>query len=91
MERTGRGEAGWLTFDLDAPLHIQAGVAYIVVVTCGPDKLYPMITDGLTEPITNRDLIAISGMYSYTTQGMPDNAVSTNYLRDVVFIPDTSK
>lgn len=85
------GEAGWLTFDLDAPLHIQAGVAYIVVVTCGPDKLYPMITDGLTEPITNRDLIAISGMYSYTTQGMPDNAVSTNYLRDVVFIPDTSK
>ncbi len=80
------GEAGWRTFDLDQPLDIKAHTHYIVSVTCGPDKLYPMVTNGLAESIVNRDLIAVSGMYSYATMGMPDNAVTTSYLRDVVFI-----
>ena len=86
---TNETASGWQVQSLTTPLAIAANTTYVVSVNTG--NTYYVGTDkGLASKITNQDLSSVVGSNGvYGTAGaFPTGSYqTTNYFRDVVFVP----
>jgi len=91
------GYEGWREFNLPKSVIIAANTEYVVSITTGSDGIYAKETNGLKNPINNGYVYTFenSGLYSsnaYTaTYAMPDASTGSNYMRDIVFVPQTGE
>jgi hypothetical protein len=87
--------AGWQTFTLPTPISITTSTLYVVSVTNGTDanRLFADIQNALATGGSNGAHLtypANAGVFTTTVGAMPTSSyLSSNYLRDVVFVPAT--
>ncbi|MBW4550087.1 MAG: DUF4082 domain-containing protein [Aphanocapsa sp. GSE-SYN-MK-11-07L] len=86
---TNETASGWQQQQLANPLTIDANTTYIVSVNA---KSYYAITEnGLATPVKNGDLTASKGVFNTAPGSLPTQSWnSSNYFRDVVFVPTLS-
>ena len=88
------GTTGWQEFKLPTPVGIEANKDYVVAVSNnGTTKYYPIGSgddNSFKTAISNGYLTtyASSGLWSRKAEDMPYNKVTSNYFRDVVFVPE---
>lgn len=88
------GTTGWQEFKLPTPVGIEANKDYVVAVSNnGTTKYYPIGSgddNSFKTAISNGYLTtyASSGLWSRNAGDMPYNKTTSNYFRDVVFVPD---
>ena len=85
------GTEGWRVFDLPEAVSIEAGKKYVLSISSGPNFYYARTVGELTNPITNGNLTAHHGMYTYEVDTMPDNIYIDLYFRDIIFVPDAEQ
>jgi len=89
---TGESASGWQQQALSSPLAIQTGATYVVSVNIG--SRYPFTLSGLHTQITNGSIASVAdgnnGVYG-NPFAFPSSAyLSSNYFRDIVFVPDVA-
>lgn len=88
------GTTGWQEFKLPTPVGIESNKDYVVAVSNnGTTKYYPIGSgddNSFKTAISNGYLTtyASSGLWSRKAGDMPYNKVTSNYFRDVVFVPE---
>lgn len=82
--------SGWQSVPLASPLTLTANQT--VVVSVNANARYAVASSGFVTPLTAGTLTApggSNGVYTYTTGTFPTLSYqSTNYYRDVIFLPD---
>ena len=82
-------DSGWQQQTLDEPVFITASTPYVVSVNTGNTK-YVATNEELSSPVVNGHLQSVAGSNGvYGSPGsFPTNSyASTNYYRDIVFVP----
>lgn len=86
---TGETASGWQVQALSAPLNVQANTTYTVSVNIG--LYYPFTLSGLATQITNGNIQSVAdgnnGVYGASGAFPTFSYQSSNYFRDVVFVP----
>jgi len=87
---TNETTSGWQSQALSAPLHIAANTQYVVSVSA--NLYYAVTNQGLATSIVNGDLSTVAdglnGVYGGLGTFPASSYQSSNYFRDVNFIPD---
>ena len=82
--------SGWQEQALSAPLNVQANTTYTVSVNIG--LYYPFTLSGLATQITNGNIQSVAdgnnGVYGTSGSFPTFSYQSSNYFRDVVFVPN---
>jgi hypothetical protein len=87
---TGETASGWQQQALATPLAISANTRYVVTVNTG-NTYYVATTNGLGSQVANgnlRSVVGTNGRYGSIGQFPTDSWESSNYFRDVVFVPN---
>jgi hypothetical protein len=89
---TGETASGWQTQNLSVPLSIAPNTTYVVSVNTA-NAFYVATIGGLSSQVSDLNLHSVvgnNGLYSTTVGAFPtQTGSSTNYFRDVLFIPTT--
>lgn len=87
------GKTKWGTYMYNKPIHIEANVEYVVSVSTGADGYYPYIPQGCYYAGNTDNFLsypANAGVYTTDPKSMPEQVWGQmNYLRDVIFEPET--
>jgi len=86
----GETDSGWQQQSLNVPVPVQAGVPYVVSVNT--NGYFADTHGGLATTVVNGDLSSVAdganGVYGSPGTFPTTSYMSSNYFRDVVFVPD---
>ena len=88
---SGETASGWQQQSLTTALAVQANTTYVVSVNIVSN--YPFTNGGLASPIVNGDISSLAdgnnGVFGGPSAFPISSFQSSNYFRDIVFVPDT--
>lgn len=88
---TSETASGWQEQLLATPLNITANTTYVVTVNTG-NSYYVATDNGLQSQVTNGDLLSVvgsNGVYGSVGQFPTQTYQTSNYFRDIIFVPGT--
>lgn len=89
---SGETASGWQQQALASPLVVQSGTTYVVSVNTGGS--FPMTQSGLATAVVNADISSVAdgsnGVFGTAGTFPTGSFRSSNYFRDIVFVPADS-
>jgi len=82
--------SGWQQQTLSSPISVQSGTTYVISVNIG--NFYPITQNGLASAVINNDVSSVAdgrnGVFGVPFAFPSNSFQSSNYFRDIVFVPD---